>query len=134
MHIVTCSNCLDSKRIVVLRAGVNEKKIFLQILLAISHVNCPEYFSAGYTQKTCLMCEGQCKQETLLRKQKRVQDANNVFGKFQKYFCFQDADFEPSTCVAWGSKRGIIWETLKRNTDFECFQNVSSFVYTSNMS
>ena len=31
MHIVTCSNCLDSKRIVALRTGVNEKKIFLQI-------------------------------------------------------------------------------------------------------
>ena len=29
MHIVTCSNCLDSKRIVALRTGVSEKKIFL---------------------------------------------------------------------------------------------------------
>ena len=28
MHIVTCSNCLDLKRIVALRRGVNEKRFF----------------------------------------------------------------------------------------------------------
>ena len=28
MHIVTCSNCLDSKRIVALITGVNKNKIF----------------------------------------------------------------------------------------------------------
>ena len=28
MHIVTCSNCLDLKRIVALRTGVNEKRFF----------------------------------------------------------------------------------------------------------
>ena len=38
--------------------------------------------------------KGGTKEETLLQKQNCVQEAKNIFGKFQKHlFCSQDADF-----------------------------------------
>ena len=41
MHIVTCSNCLDSNRTVALRTGVDQKKIFFVNFQTNSRVICP---------------------------------------------------------------------------------------------
>ena len=62
-----------------------------------------------------LIIKAGASKETLLRKQKCVHDAKKCFlKKIQSIFCFQDADFVSSTYVALGSKRGITWETLKK--------------------
>ena len=53
---------------------------------------------------------------------------------FKCISCFQDADFVSSTYVALGTKRGIRLGKHWRNTDFDCFPNISSFAYPSNIS
>ena len=64
--------------------------------------------------------------KTLLRKQKCVLDAKNAFGKFHKHFLLPRCKFCLHHLLRGGTNEewlGNHW----RNTDFECFPNVSSF-------
>ena len=66
-----------------------------------------------------LICSDHVKQHKNMTKGRRKQGnivAQKMFlENFKSIFCFQDAGFVSLTYVAWGHKRGITWETLKKH-------------------
>ena len=78
----------------------------------------------------CVFLKASAKKETLLWKQKCVQDTKNVFGKFKKKFFASKMQILCLQHVAWESKRGITWETQTLNVSrmFPCLRTQATYL------